>query len=268
MKLFSHSALHGAVLTCLLAGASCAMAEDKVLATVNGSAITESALMAYGQVRLGGNTPEASIKEKQKELLDDLVNRELVYQEALAKGFDKAPEVIQQLNEQRRAILTNYGVAKIIESKPPSNEVLRKAYQTHIVEPASVEYKARHILTETEEAASTLVARLNKGENFIALAKSQSSGPSSTDGGDLGWFSANQMVKPFADAVAALKPGAFTNRPVKSQFGWHVILLEETRKVDPPAFEQVEKQLRAVVQSEMIQSHVDGLRKKAKIEMK
>lgn len=261
-------ALGSAALAILLVGSTLARAEDKILALVNGAPITEAALLAYGQMRLGANAPASAIEEKRRDLLDDLVNRELVYQDAVAKGYEKASEVIRQINEQKRTILANYDVAKVVESTPLNEEAMRKAYQTHVVEPASIEYKARHILSETEEQAKALIVRLNKGENFVELAKAQSSGPSSEDGGDLGWFSPNQMVKPFADAVATLKPGAFTNRPVKSEFGWHVILLEETRKVDPPTFEMVEKQLRSVVQSETVQNHIEGLRQKAKIEMK
>lgn len=267
MNFVRRTALSSAALTLILASTVQA-AEEKVLAVVGGTAITESALVAYGQMRMGGNAQPAAIEEKRRDLLEDLINRELVYQDALGKGFDKAPEVVLQFNEQKRTIVANYGVAKIIESTPLNNDVMRKAYQTHVVELASVEYKARHILNETEEQAKAIIVRLNKGENFVDVAKAQSDGSSAEDGGDLGWFAPNQMVKPFADAVATLKPGAFTNRPVRSQFGWHVILLEETRKVDPPAFDLVEKHLRSVVQSEAVKTHIDGLRQKAKIEMK
>ena len=110
-----------------------------------------------------------------------------------------------------------------------------KAYDGHIAElGAQEETSARHILVKEEEEAKAIIAALAEGGDFVALAKEKSTGPTGPNGGDLGYFQKEQMVKPFADAAFALEPGAFTKEPVKTQFGWHVILAED-RRADTPA---------------------------------
>ena len=127
--------------------------------------------------------------------------------------------------------------------------------------------RARHILVKTEPEAKEIIAELDKGADFATLAKDQSTGPSAAQGGDLGWFSANQMVAPFSEAVIALENGKYTSEPVKTQFGWHVIIREDSRDQTPPSFESVKEQMRPAVQREKIQQYIDGLRKTAKVEV-
>ena len=130
------------------------------------------------------------------------------------------------------------------------------------------EYKARHILTTTETEAQAVIAQLNKGANFATLAKEKSIDTSSAqNGGELGWFSPDQMVKPFADAVEKLKKGSYTQTPVHTQYGWHVILLQDVRAVQPPPFDEVKDQVRGIMQNRIIGEYIDGLRKKAKIQI-
>ena len=146
--------------------------------------------------------------------------------------------------------------------------LLKKEYQEQIKNAPKEEYKARHILVKTEDEAKEIIKSLKDGADFEKLAKEKSIGPSGPNGGDLGWFTATTMVPEFADAVAKLKKGDITDQPVKTQFGWHVIKLEDTRKVDPPSFDSMKDKLRSIVANKSIQNYLSELHKKAKIELK
>ena len=130
------------------------------------------------------------------------------------------------------------------------------------------EYHARHILVANQDQADEIIKKLKGGAKFEDLAKSQSIDGSKTNGGDLGWFTLARMVKPFGDAVKGLKKGEYTQQPVQTQFGWHVIKLEDTRDVTPPPFDQVKAQLTNAVIRKKLQTYVDQLKKDAKIEKK
>jgi peptidyl-prolyl cis-trans isomerase C len=130
------------------------------------------------------------------------------------------------------------------------------------------EYHARHILVDDKASAEAITKELQGGADFAKLAEQKSKDPSGKSGGDLGWFTLDTMVKPFGDAVAALQPGQLTAAPVQTQFGWHVIKLEESRAPSAPAFDDVKDRVRAIVQRKKLQSYLDELRKGAKIEKK
>jgi peptidyl-prolyl cis-trans isomerase C len=129
------------------------------------------------------------------------------------------------------------------------------------------EYKARHILVEKKETAESLIRDLQAGGDFAKLAKAESKDPgSAAKGGDLGWFSGQSMVKPFSDALATLEKGKITTAPVQTQYGWHVIQLEDTRSPQPPAFDDVKQQVEMLTQRKKLQTYLDELRKTAKIQ--
>jgi peptidyl-prolyl cis-trans isomerase C len=130
-----------------------------------------------------------------------------------------------------------------------------------------LEYRARHILVATEAFAQNIIQQLNRGGDFAALARKESM-DSGQSGGELGWFSPTQMVPEFATAVANLKKGEITSKPVQTKFGWHVIQLEETRETTPPDYEQVKSKLGQIVQNKKMQAYLDELKKTAKIEEK
>jgi peptidyl-prolyl cis-trans isomerase C len=160
-------------------------------------------------------------------------------------------------------------ITEMLRAQPATEQELRKVYQDRVVAKNLSEYKARHILVKTEDEAKGIIAQLDKGADFSALAKSKSiDTASATKGGDLGWFSPTQMVPDFSNATVALQKGKYTKKPVKSQFGWHVIMLDDTRPVTPPTFDEIKSRLEGVVQSERVSKFVSGLRQKAKIENK
>ena len=129
-------------------------------------------------------------------------------------------------------------------------------------------YHASHILVDNEAKARELIAKLDSGADFATLAKENSSDSSANEGGDLGWFAASRMVKPFADAVESLQKGTYTKEPVQSQFGWHVSHLDDTRPLEPPSYEAVEQQLGQLVTQSKFQAYLDELIKTAKVDRK
>ncbi|MGE0081040.1 MAG: peptidylprolyl isomerase [Thiohalomonadaceae bacterium] len=232
-------------------------ADTDVVATVNGEPVTQAELERYRAERPGAS---------EDQLVDELVARELIYQDALRRGLDKDAEVKREMDEMRERVLMAAVVRQTLEKNPVSEEELKSEYDKLKGQLAREEYKARHILVADEAKARDIIKELDKGADFAELARKNSSGPTSKNGGDLGWFSAEQMVPPFAEAVRGLKKGGYTKAPVQTQYGWHVIRLEDTRTVPPPAFADVKERLRAALQQRRIAEYVENLKKKAKVE--
>jgi peptidyl-prolyl cis-trans isomerase C len=236
----------------------------KVLATVNGTKITDEALMLYERRR---GIPKDGVAEQQRRMmLDELINRELIYQDAVNNGIDKNPQVLAELEAIRKNLIASAMLQQITRTVPISDDELKKEYDSQTTNMTTQELKARHILVEKEEDAKAIIAQLDKGAKFAELATAKSTDSSSTNGGDLGWFKPTEMVEPFGKAVLALNNGEYTKTPVKSDFGWHVILREDARNVPPPAFEDVKEQLRMRVQNLQVEGYIKTLRDKAKIE--
>lgn len=237
---------------------------DQIVATVNGANLTARDLASFSR-----SMASQGQQISREEALQGLVDRELLYQEALAKGYDKLPDVTQELSNQKRMLLSNYAVSEMLRGKQPTEAEMRKVYQDKVASRDIKEYKARHILVDSEADAKNIIAQLDKGGNFSEIAKAKSKDRASAEnGGDLGWFNPSQMVPPFSQAVVSLQKGQYTKTPVKTQFGYHVIMLDDSRKVNPPSYEEVKDRLDNVVQSEKIGQHLAELRKKAKIDMK
>ncbi|MDH5232963.1 MAG: peptidylprolyl isomerase, partial [Gammaproteobacteria bacterium] len=243
----------------LLLGLPMCLAAD-TLATVNGKAITQQQLEHYVGLRLGAQSMTTLPEKKRRELLEELINRELIYNDATSIGLEKQDEIKTKIEEQNKNLLTNFRIQKLLKEAPVSKKQLQTVYQEQVVTTSSMEYKARHILVEDEETANQIIGKLLQGAIFAELASQMSLGPSKTQGGDLGWFSATQMVKPFAEALIKLEKNKYTQHPIETQYGWHVIYLEDTRKVSPPTYESVEAQLRKVVENEIIADYIEGLK--------
>jgi len=238
------------------------------VATVNGSAISKELFDAYTKQRAAAR-PEAATPDDPKAVMDELVSREVIYQDALKQGLDKNPEVTAQVENLRRNIVANEAIRKHLESHVLTDEEMKKEYESNIGSMGGKEYKAKHVLVKTEQEAKDIIAQLDKGADFAAIAKEKSVDTASgKDGGDLGWFDASQMVKPFADAVASMEKGTYGKTPTQSQFGWHVILLEDTREIKPPAFEQVKESVRGIMRNKQIKDYLDQLKAKAKVDVK
>jgi peptidyl-prolyl cis-trans isomerase C len=240
-----------------------ASAAGSTFVTVNGVAISQSladAFIAEQTAKGAQDTPE--LKNAVRE---ELIRRELLVQEAKKAGLDKKAEVAAQADAARAAIYIRAYIQDYLKKNPIADAQLRAGYEKMKSQLGSTEYKARHILVKTEEEAKAIIDNLGKGAKFDELAK-QSIDPGSKDkGGDLGWASAGNFVKPFSDALTALAKGKYTETPVKSEFGYHVIELEDTRPLNVPAFEELKPRLLQQAQGEQINKMVEELRGKAKV---
>lgn len=236
------------------------------VATVNGKSISKSQFDLYVQNiarQAGREIPD----EQKPELLDQYINMQLAADAAEKAGITKQPKVEDQLALARMNVVVDAGLNKYLEDHPVTDAELKPEYDQQIAN-LPREYHARHILVEDKATADAVTAQLKGGADFAKLAKEKSKDSSNESGGDLGWFTLDTMVKPFADAVTKLTPGKLTDQPVQTQFGWHVIKLEETRAPNPPAFDDVKERVRGIVQRKRIQTYLDELRKNAKIEKK
>ncbi len=240
------------------------MAAGSTFVTVNGVAISQSladAFIAEQTAKGAQDTPD--LKNAVRE---ELIRRELLVQEAKKAGLDKKPDVAAQADAARAAIYIRAYIQDYLKKNPVSDAQLRAGYEKIKSQLGSTEYKARHILVKEEAEAKTVIENLKKGAKFDELAK-QSIDPGSKDnGGDLGWASPSNFVKPFADALTGLSKGKYTEAPVKSDFGYHVIQLEDTRPLNAPAFEEVKPRLMQQAQAQQINKLIEDLRGKAKIQ--
>lgn len=243
-------------------------AGGKEVAVVNGTPISQQVFDAYAKQR-AASQPATGTPEERKATLDEVVSREIIYQDAIKQGLDKKPEVVAELENLKRNILANEAIRAHLSSNEPNEAAMQKEYESKMGKMKTQEYKAKHILLKTEQEAKDIIAQLDKGADFAALAKEKSLDTASgKDGGDLGWFDANQMVKPFSEAVASMEKGKYSKTPVQSQFGWHVILLEDTRSVEPPAFADVKDSVRGIMKNKQIQDYLEQLKAKSKVEIK
>ena len=230
------------------------------VATVNGKPIPKS--RADALVANAGTQGRQDSEALRKQVKDELITRELLAQEAQKKGYDKHAEV---LLAQQQVLISAY-LNDYVKAHPVSDDAIKKQYEAFRAVAGDKEYKARHILVETEDLAKDIIARLKKGEKFEDLAK-QSKDPGSKDkGGDLDWATPNNYVKPFSDALVKLEKGKYTDTPVQSPFGWHVIRLDDTRQFTPPTMDEVKPQIIQSLQSQVVKQYIQELREKSKVE--
>jgi len=236
-----------------------------VAATVNGVAISKAKLDFVVKQRAAAGQPDSP--ELRNAVKDQLVASELLNQEAKKKGLDKQPDVAFQLDLAQQQVLANAYLQDWAKNNLPSDDELKKDYEKIKAQMGDTEYKARHILVATEDEAKKIIAELKKDpKKFAKLAEKSKDTGSAKKGGELDWAMPGAYVKPFADALTGLKKGEMTQAPVQTQFGWHVIKLEDTRPAKFPPFEEVKPQLQQQAQQAQVQKMVADLRAKAKIE--
>jgi len=236
-----------------------------VIATVNDQPITKAELAVYrGQRKPANNSPEASSDEV---IMTELVSLELMRQEGMSKGLDKQPMVIATIGQQERTALAGAAIQNFLADSPITDEDAKKLYDEKMGKPAR-EFNARHILVKEQDEAVTIIELLDKGGDFSELAKEKSTGPSGASGGKLGWFNETQMVKPFSAAAAGLEKGQYTKTPVETQFGWHIIILDDSRETTPPPYDDVKDRIKMLLANQRMQQHVEALREAATIDIK
>lgn len=232
--------------------------------TVNGVVIPRAYFDAMNREREASGQP--SSPEVGAAIRDELINREILSQAARKKGMDRDSTVAAQMDMARQAVLIRAYFDDFVKANPISDAQLKANFDAALVQAGSKEYKARHILVDTEDEAKTIIANLGRGESFEKLAKEKSKDTGSKDnGGDLDWGPAGRYVPEFGNALKALAKGGLTTTPVKSPFGYHVIRLDDVRDMKVPAFDEVKENIRQRAQQEQVSALVKSLREKASI---
>ena len=242
-----------------------AFAEDKSAAMVNGISIPQSRIDLRVKAAAAQGQPDTP--ELRKAVREDMINLEVVAQEAKKTGLDKNPEVIEQIELAKESVLVGAYVQDYAKSHPISEDQLKQEYDKLKATLGSKEYSVSHILVDTEDEAKAIIAQLGKKGKFDKIAKAKSKDAGSAEkGGSLGWAVPSNFVPPFANALLTLKKGTYTKEPVKTQFGWHIIKLDDERSLKVPSFEELKPQIEQRLQQKTIQDLITELRSKAKIE--
>lgn len=237
-------------------------AESKSLVKVNGVSIPQSLLDMRVKAATAQGQPDTP--QLRDAVRDELINIQVLAQAANKSGLSKKSEVVQQIDLSRLTILASAYIQDYIKKHPISDDALKQEYEKINSARGTKEYKVSHILVKTEDEAKAVEDQLkNKKFEDVAMDKSQDPG-SSVKGGDLGWAVPSNFVKPFADAMVALNKGQIS-APVKSQFGWHIIRMEDTRDLKVPSFDEVKPQLTQHMQQQLVQQVISEQRSKATI---
>jgi len=232
---------------------------------VNGVTIPQSRVDAMNKELNAQGQPDNP--ERATAVREELVNREVLAQAAVKRGLDKGADVQAQMDMARQAVLVRALFENEIKTNPITEADLQKQYDQFKGSMGTNEYKVRHILVDKEDDAKQIIADLAKGADFAKIAKEKSKDPGSKDnGGDLDWGPAARYVKPFADAVQSQQKGKVSATPVKTDFGYHVIVVDDVRPLKVPEYADVKEQFRQRAQQQQIQKLVLELRQKAKVE--
>lgn len=244
------------------AAAPAAPAEG-VLATVNGKAIPQGRadIMIRNQVAQGQQDGD----QLRNAVREELIRREVLTQAAAAKGLDKNAALMHQAELAKQAVLIQAYLQDYVRSHPVTEDTIKAEYEKIKAGLGNKEYKARHILVKTEDKAKEIIGKLQAGEKFEDLAKDSEDPGSKDRGGDLGWSAPAQYVKPFSEALVKLEKGKFTPQPVRSDFGYHIIKLEDVRDLKLPSYDEAKPQIAQRLEQQTIATHVNELRQKAAI---
>lgn len=240
-------------------------AGDVVVATVDGTPIHRSELMdAFG--RLPPQAQQMGMEAVYPFLLDRVIDERLLGAAATKALSPDDPDVKKQMDQLRERVMMQVYFNRQLDEKV-TEERLRESYAQYLKDnPPTEEVHARHILLETEDKAKEVLTEIQGGKDFAEAAKEYSTGPSASSGGDLGYFGADAMVKPFADAAFAMQPGEISSEPVKTDFGWHLIKVEDRRQKEQPAFEEMRDQISQELTQTVASEILEGLREGATIE--
>ena len=249
----------------LVLGAASAGALAQNIAIVNGKPVPKARVDALAQQLAANGRPVTPDLEPQ--LKEEIIAREIFMQEAQKQGLEATPEYRAQIELARQAILIGALRNNFLKQNPVTDADVQAEYDKFAAANGGKEYKARHILVESEAEAQKIIADLKKGAKFEDIAKKQSKDPGSgANGGDLDWANPSSFVPEFSEAMIKLKPGETTAAPVKSQFGYHVIRVDEIRSAQLPKVDEVKPQVTQQLQQQRLQKYQEDLRAKAKVE--
>ena len=241
---------------------------NKIIMTVNGEPVTISDMVAYASLRSDIPLAEDPVAA-QNQLLNEMLTTIMLSQEAGKQGFADDMQTARNLKLTRMIVLRDALIEQMMNKQTVTEEEIRKAYDENYSAEPEVRYLVRHILVEDVAKAEEIIRQLDKGATFEELAKEHSTGPTGPEGGSLGWISPEIVVQPFAEAMQKLEKQTYTKQPVQTQFGWHVILLEdvqEAESMEPPPFDTVQPILEQQLRAGKVQTEIQKLRDSVKIE--
>ena len=241
-----------------------ASAHGQNVAKVNGVAIPQQHFDLLIKNLVAQGRPDSP--EMRDAIKQQMINRELMVQEGAKRGLDKNPETAARLSFSRQDVLSNAYIQDVLRANPVTDDAVKKEYE-RIKAQSTKEFKTRHILVDKEDEAKDIIAQIKKGASFEKLAAEKSNDPGSkANGGDLDWSMPSRFVKPFGDAMVKLKKGQFTETPVQTNFGWHVIRVDDERAAKVPGFDEAKPQVQQGLQNQAVEKAIADLRAKAKIE--
>lgn len=232
--------------------------------TVNGRAIPESVFRVYALATLRKNADQLTPEERAA-LVDDLVGISVLVDQAQKEGLASSRSVAAQVELSRMQLVARAMANDYLAKNPVSDADLQKIYDENLPRLAPRQYKARHILLESEEEANAVLEQLRNGGDFVALATERADGPTGPNGGDLGWFTADSIVQPIANAIQTMEVGTYSAQPVRTEFGYHVLLLEDTREQEPPTLDSLRADLTSAAERQKIEDYINRLRQAADV---
>lgn len=236
------------------------------VAIVNGDRIPQSVFRLYA-INTTQTNPDLLDDETRAELVDRLIMLRLFADEAERAGLHQERRIAAELELQRLQLLARYMTERYAEENPPTEAQLRELYDANLEQLTVARYKTRHIVVGTESAAARIIDDLDDGDDFAELALEYSIDPTASSGGDLGWITSTSVPESFASALAATTPGEFYPEPVETEYGWHVVLVEEAEDAAPPPLGDIRGDLSSVADTQNLSRYAEELMEAAEIEM-
>ena len=234
------------------------------VAVVNGKPVPESLLRIYTLATERQNFDDISAEDRER-ILNDVIGLELLSQQAEKEGLTSSRTLTAQIELQRLQMVARAMASDYLEKNPPTDADIRAIYDENLSRLSGEQYKARHILVTTEEEADAVITELRGGSEFITLAQERADGPTGPNGGALDWFTLDSMPPSFAEAVATMTVGSYSQEPVQTEAGYHVILLEDKRRQEPPALEDIRDQLASAAERKRLDDYIKTLRETAAV---
>ena len=234
------------------------------VAVVNGKPIPESVVRIYTLATERQNFDALAAADRER-IVNDVIGLELLSQQADKEGVASSRTLVAQIELQRLQIVARAMATDYLEKNPPSDADIKAIYDENLSRLSGEQYKARHILVTTKEEADSVITQLRSGSEFTALAQERADGPTGPNGGALDWFTLDSMPPPFAEAVANMAVGAYSQQPVQTEAGYHVILLEDKRRQEPPALDEIRDQLASAAERKRLDDYIKTLREAATV---
>jgi len=236
----------------------------ELVAKVNGEPITEAAIK---HLTIETAMYNRRLQVPRKQLIEELVDRELLYQEAIDKGFEKKPAVADQIKVASRSIVSKAYMRSLVNQIHVSRDEIKAEFQKRIKNHDLREFRISHILVDNEKQAQQVIAQLDQGRDFQQLAKTLSKDVTGKVGGVLGWRGAKQMEPEIAAAVTQLKTGEYTKKAVKTRYGWHIVRVDEVRELAPPSLDKQEHSLKSIIKRHKLKQYIENLKAKSNIKL-